>query len=82
MEAESAWNLYESTHPSIIDKLFSGKYDSICTIIIHFFTNEFNNKIGMQKTIVTCVKCNRTSVTYNPFMTLSLTCETSLDKCI
>ena len=36
----------------------------------------------MQKTIVTCGKCNKPSITYNPFMTLSLAFETSLDKCI
>ena len=36
----------------------------------------------MQKTIVTCGKCNCKSVTYNPFMTLSLAFESSLDKCI
>src|SRR3569833_2431991 len=38
--------------------------------------------IGMQKTIVTCGSCNNKSVTFNPFMTLSLAFESSLDKCI
>lgn len=33
MSAETAWNLYESTHPSIIDKLFSGK------LLISFLIN-------------------------------------------
>ena len=36
----------------------------------------------MQKTIVTCGKCNSKSITYNPFMTLSLAFESTLDKCI
>ena len=36
----------------------------------------------MLKTIVTCGKCSFKSVTYNPFMTLSLAFESSLDKCI
>lgn len=49
---------YDRSHPSIIDKLFS----------------------GMQRTIVTCGKCQRDSVTYNPFMTLSLTFESSIEK--
>jgi hypothetical protein len=26
MSAESSWNQFESSHPSIIDKLFSGKH--------------------------------------------------------
>src|SRR3569833_1077023 len=38
--------------------------------------------IGMQKTIVTCDSCKNKSITYNPFMTLSLAFESSLDKCI
>ncbi len=36
----------------------------------------------MQKTIVTCAKCQFKSITYNPFMTLSLAFDTSLDRCI
>lgn len=36
----------------------------------------------MQKTIVTCGKCQAKSITYNPFMTLSLAFEGTLDKCI
>jgi ubiquitin C-terminal hydrolase len=60
MNAEKSWNLFEKSHPSIIDKLFS----------------------GMQKTVVTCSKCNRQSVTFNPFMTLSVAFESSLKKCI
>jgi ubiquitin C-terminal hydrolase len=36
----------------------------------------------MQKTVVTCGKCNNKSITYNPFMTLSLAFESSIDKCI
>ena len=36
----------------------------------------------MQKTIVTCGKCNAKSVTYNPFMTLSLAMDSTLEKCI
>lgn len=36
----------------------------------------------MQKTIVTCGKCNSKSVTYNPFMTLSLAFETTIEKCL
>lgn len=35
---------------------------------------------GIQKTVVTCGKCNQNSTTYNPFMTLSLTFESSLDR--
>ena len=34
----------------------------------------------MQKTIVTCAMCSHDSVTYNPFMTLSLTCEPRLER--
>lgn len=60
MSAESSWNMFESTHPSIIDKLFS----------------------GMLKTIVTCAKCEKKSVTFNPFMTMSMAFENSLEKCI
>lgn len=41
-----------------------------------------NLTIGLQKTIVTCVKCERKSITYNPFMTLSMAFESSLDRCI
>ena len=51
---------YFSSHPSIIDKMFS----------------------GIQKTVVTCKICKAPSITYNPFMTLSLAFETSLEKCI
>ncbi len=36
----------------------------------------------MQKTIVTCGKCNNKSITFNPFMTLSLAFDTSLEKCV
>lgn len=36
----------------------------------------------MQKTIVSCGNCGNRSSTYNPFMTLSLACESTLDKCI
>lgn len=36
----------------------------------------------MQKTIVTCENCKEKSVTYNPFMTLSLAFESSLEKSI
>ena len=36
----------------------------------------------MQKTIVTCQNCGQKSTTYNPFMTLSLAFESSIDKCI
>ena len=36
----------------------------------------------MQKTIVTCGKCQKQSITFNPFMTLSLAFESSLDKSI
>jgi ubiquitin C-terminal hydrolase len=36
----------------------------------------------MQKTIVTCGKCNEKSITFNPFMTLSLAFESSLEKCL
>ena len=36
----------------------------------------------MQKTIVTCGKCNNKSITFNPFMTLSLAFDASLDKCV
>lgn len=36
----------------------------------------------MQKTIVTCGNCANKSTTFNPFMTLSLAFESSLDKCI
>ncbi len=36
----------------------------------------------MQKTIVTCVKCSSKSITFNPFMTLSLACESTIDKCL
>ena len=38
--------------------------------------------VGMVKTIVTCGKCHKQSITYNPFMTLSLAFESSLDKCL
>jgi len=27
MSAETSWNAFDQTHPSIIDKLFSGKSD-------------------------------------------------------
>lgn len=57
---EIAWNQYEQTHPSMIDKLFA----------------------GLQKTIVICGRCNEKSITFNPFMTLSVAFESSLDKCI
>jgi ubiquitin carboxyl-terminal hydrolase 8 len=36
----------------------------------------------MQKTIVTCDHCGKPSITYNPFMTLSVAFESSLEKCI
>ena len=36
----------------------------------------------MQKTIVTCGKCQAKSITFNPFMTLSVAFEPTLDKCI
>ena len=36
----------------------------------------------MQKTIVTCDSCKERSITYNPFMTLSLAFESSLEKSI
>ena len=36
----------------------------------------------MQKTIVTCGKCSQPSITYNPFMTLSVSVENNLEKCI
>mmetsp|Transcript_42676 Transcript_42676/g.31215 ORF Transcript_42676/g.31215 Transcript_42676/m.31215 type:complete len:106 (+) Transcript_42676:326-643(+) len=55
-----AWNVYEQSHPSIVDKLFS----------------------GMLKTVVICDSCKEKSTTYNPFMTLSLAFDSSLDKCI
>jgi ubiquitin C-terminal hydrolase len=32
------------------------------------------------KTIVTCSKCGHASVTFNPFMTQSLSCKSSLEK--
>jgi len=35
---------------------------------------------GIQKTIVTCNKCSYASVTFNPFMTQSLSCKSSLLK--
>jgi ubiquitin C-terminal hydrolase len=57
---EESWYQFEQSHPSIIDRLFS----------------------GMQKTIVTCGKCNEKSITFNPFMTLSLAFESSLEKCL
>lgn len=36
----------------------------------------------MLKTTVTCGKCNNNSITYNPFMTMSLAFENSLERCI
>lgn len=36
----------------------------------------------MLKTIVTCVKCDRKSITFNPFMTMSMAFENSLEKCL
>lgn len=36
----------------------------------------------MQKTVVTCTKCSRMSITFNPFMTLSVAFESTLKKCI
>jgi ubiquitin C-terminal hydrolase len=36
----------------------------------------------MQKTIVTCGKCSKQSITFNPFMTLSLAYESNIEKCI
>ena len=38
--------------------------------------------IGIQKTIVSCGKCTYKSVTYNPFMALSLAYESTLVKCL
>ncbi len=58
--AEESWGVYESTHPSIIDRLFS----------------------GLLKTTVTCALCHQPSITYNPFMTISLAFDVSLDRCI
>ena len=52
--------MYESTHPSMIDKLFT----------------------GLLKTTVTCGACNFSSVTYGPYMTMSLAFYTTLDGCI
>lgn len=34
------------------------------------------------KTIVTCGKCKHQSVTYNPFMTQSLSCKSSLERAL
>ena len=35
---------------------------------------------GIQKTIVTCRKCSHASITFNPFMTQSLSCKATLKK--
>jgi ubiquitin carboxyl-terminal hydrolase 36/42 len=35
---------------------------------------------GMMKTIVTCRKCQHPSLTFNPFMTQSLSCKSTLTK--
>jgi ubiquitin C-terminal hydrolase len=35
---------------------------------------------GIMKTIVTCSKCGHASLTFNPFMTQSLSCKSSLEK--
>ena len=43
---------------------------------------KYLNFLGMLKTIVTCAKCDRKSITFNPFMTMSMAFENSLDKCI
>lgn len=36
----------------------------------------------MQKTVVTCGKCAHKSVTYSPFMILSMAFEPTLDRCL
>jgi ubiquitin C-terminal hydrolase len=64
------WMKYLTDHPSIIDRLFTGRY-------FHC-----NLAIGMQKTVVVCGKCSHNSITYNPFMTLSVACESSLEGAI
>jgi ubiquitin C-terminal hydrolase len=60
LNALESWAMYESTHPSVIDRLFT----------------------GLLKTTVTCGACHFSSVTYGPYMTMSLAFETSLDACI
>jgi hypothetical protein len=54
----------------------------IISILPFYFTFLDTLFIGMQKTIVTCGKCQNRSITYNPFMTLSLAFESSLEKAL
>lgn len=36
MSAETSWNMFEQAHPSIIDKLFTGKYRLLCQWSIYY----------------------------------------------
>jgi ubiquitin C-terminal hydrolase len=85
--AEESWAKFESTHPSIIDTLFSGNVNKNhrghqVLIFNALYRVAYYLPVGMQKTVVTCGKCFGKSITYNPFMTLSLAFESTLDKCI
>ena len=62
--------------PKLSQRQVCDQYDQLRTSIVdRLFT-------GMQRTVVSCAKCSYQSLTYNPFMTISLACKTSIDSAI
>jgi hypothetical protein len=56
--------------------------NSLVVRIVNIISIFIVNVIGIMRTIVTCGNCQNKSITYNPYMALSLTIESSLDKCL
>lgn len=68
--------VFSAPDPKLSQRQVCEQYDQLRTSIVdRLFT-------GMQRTAVSCAKCSYQSLTYNPFMTISLACKTSVDSAI